>query len=364
METTDRVQPAVSVVVLAGGSGSRLWPLSRPERPKQFLALEGGDRSMLEVTLQRALRLTTEDRILVVGDRRHAGLLRAQCGRARLLLEPVGRNTAAAVAVAAVVLEAEDPDGVMVVLSADHVIRNDDHWLEVMQVAALHAGETGDFVTIGGQIHAPETRYGYMVTSGLTRRVGSLDILGVARFVEKPDPDTLEALMASGACLRNMGMFAWRTSTLLEQTNLCMPALGVKVSKWMDQGTPTEGDAIPDWVYEGLSNVSVDEGILQRADHIAVVASSVERVDVGDYSAFASLWPVDADGNAVNGTLFASDAHNNIVFAGDADIAVIGVDDLVVVSDGQTVLICPRNRTQDIRIIAQVVQKTYASEDR
>ncbi len=310
---------------------------------------------MLEVTLRRAGKLVGQDRILVVGDARHADLLRAQAGHTRLLLEPEGRNTAAALAVAAAALQSDSPDAVMAVLSADHVIRNEDHWLQAMRAAVQHAHETGDLVTVGTPVQSRETRYGYMVTSNLKGRIGTLEILEVTRFVEKPDIATLESLVSSGACLRNMGMFAWRAATFLEEVNVRLPRLSARVCDWIDGGLPTEDDAVPEWLYEGLPSVSVDVGILQEAGHVAVVASAVERVDVGDFSAFASLWPVDSDGNAVIGHFVASDAHDNIVFAGGTHVAAVGVDDLVIVSNGQSILICHKSRTQDIRRLAEMV---------
>ena len=339
------------VVIMAGGHGTRLWPLSRPERPKQFLPLLEG-RSPLQATWARSLRIAPPERILIVGSAAHEALYSKQLPDLRpenLILEPVGRNTAPCCVLAALDIFRRDAEAIVITLSADHVILNELEWLATMQAAAHHAEQAGRMVNIGIVPPFAESRYGYMITSHHLETVNNHDILAVNRFIEKPPQEVLTHLMATGNCLRNMGMFCWRADTLLMEARKHVPqvyAALVPVAKAL--GTARQQSLLVQ-AYATCPSISIDHGISQQTDRLSVVRSNVHRIDVGDFSAFVALWGQDEQGNAVQGTHTALDSRDNIIYAEGMEVATIGVEDMVIVADGQTVLVCPRDRTQDIK---------------
>ncbi len=350
----------IYVVIMAGGQGTRLWPLSRPHKPKQFLPLLADGASTLQRTWARAFRLVHDapERILVVGNAKHKALYRTQLPSlvaANLLLEPEGKNTAPCSTLAALHVQRYRPDAVLITLSADHEIPEDGKgstWARAMRAAATHADTHRRIVNIGMTPPEPlETRYGYMVCGAAYPTIEGQAVYQVRNFVEKPDADRLQTLMNFGVCLRNMGMFAWRADVWLEAVRIHQPALHATFADYAPAiGTPGEPEALRT-AYAACTALSIDHGIAQQTDRLSVVHADVQRVDVGDFSAFSDLWPKDADGNAVRGDYVALDSRNNIVHAGGLEIATIGLEDMVIISDGTTVLICPKDQTQAIKVL-------------
>ena len=348
---------ALYVVIMAGGKGSRLWPLSRPNHPKQFLPLLDGI-SLLQATWRRALRLCQPEQVLVVGDAVYQELYREQLPDlppGNLLLEPVGRNTAACVALAAVHAHRRKPDSVTIVLPADHVIFNEDEWCVAVQVAAEHARRSSRLVAVGVKADAPEPRFGYMLRGPLLEQLDSRDVFAVERFVEKPDEASLAPLLQSGLCLRNMGTFAWRADSILTEVDAYLPAVSTRLRNFAPTiGTDAELAALKA-VYAAMPSISIDHGVLQHSRRLSVVPSDIQRVDVGDFSAFAVLWPQDAQGNAVKGRHVSLKSAGNIIYSPALRVATVGVRDLVIVADGDTVLVCPRSHTQEIKDLLQLI---------
>ena len=348
---------ALYVVIMAGGKGSRLWPLSRPDRPKQFLPLLDGI-SLLQATWQRVLKLVQPEQVLIVGDAAYRELYREQLPDlppGNLLLEPLGRNTAACVALAALYARRRQPDSVTIVLPADHVIFNEGEWCAAVQVAAEHARCSGRLVAVGVEAEAPEPRFGYMLRGPLLEQLSGRDVFAVERFVEKPDKATLAPLLQSGLCLRNTGTFAWRADSILAEVDAYLPAVSARLRELAPTiGTDAEPAAL-EAAYADMPSISIDHGVLQHSRRLSVVASDIQRVDVGDFSAFAVLWPQDAQGNAVKGHHVSFRSTNNIVYSPALRVATVGVRDLVIIADGDTVLVCPRSRTQEIKDLLQLI---------
>jgi mannose-1-phosphate guanylyltransferase len=339
------------VVIMAGGRGTRLWPLSRSNRPKQFLPLLD-ETSLLQATWKRALRLASADRILIVGNRALHHLYLEQLPEldaANLLLEPEGRNTAPCITWAAFHALRRDAEAVLVVLSADHAIPTETIWLETMRQAASHAYHSHRLVNIGIQTGAADTRFGYMITGRAIVPSDVNPVFEVERFVEKPDVETLAQLIETGQCLRNMGMFSWRADVVLEEVQTYQPEIYQALSTYMKTvGTPRERQAL-EVAYAACPSISIDHGTLQKTKRLSVVQSTMQRIDVGSFAAFTELWPTDAAGNAVWGRFASQNSTDNIVFAGNQQVALIGVHNMVIIAHGDTVFICPKEHTQEVK---------------
>ena len=278
-------------VIMAGGKGERLWPLSTPEKPKQFLRLLG-DRSMLQETVARVLPLVPLERILVVTSRDHVDLVRDQLPRLpqrNLLAEPVGKGTAPCVALAAVVVHARAPEGVMATLSADHVISDPNRFQSLLAAALRVASEGTHLVTFGIPPTRPETGYGYIEASEPWRGASQAepaDVLHVKRFTEKPDHDTATQFLNQGTYYWNSGMFVWRADLVLQEIGRYLPALHesiAELSKHLDH--PSFATTLED-VYSNLGSQSIDRGVMEKSERILLVpASDIGWSDVGGWEA-------------------------------------------------------------------------------
>ncbi len=340
-------------VVLAGGSGTRFWPASRSERPKQFLSLTGG-KPMIERTCSRLEGLVPWERILVVAARSQAELLRQALPglpAENLVLEPQGRNTAACVALASLVLAERQPDSIQLVLPADHFVDPEASLRRALALAAEEVAAGDHLMTFGVRPSYPATGYGYIEVGNEVGRRSGVPVHTVRRFVEKPDRPRAEAFLASGRFLWNSGMFAWRTRTILEALRVFEAALLASLERARAGGT------LPD-AYARLPAVPVDVAILERAPNVRVFPIDFSWSDVGSWNALPEVLPSDASGNCPSlsgGAEFvALDATNCVVFGEDRElIALIGVRDLIVVRAGNATLVCPRDRAEDVKKIVE-----------
>ncbi|MGH7805064.1 MAG: mannose-1-phosphate guanylyltransferase, partial [Candidatus Binatia bacterium] len=299
---------SIHAVILAGGKGTRFWPASRAARPKQLLPIVS-DRTMVEETATRLAPLISSDRVWAVTGRDHADALRAQLpeiSRERLVVEPAARNTAAAIGLAARLIAREDPDATMIVLPADHHVA-DPAGLRATFARAVDVANAEDaLVAIGITPTEPETGYGY-IERGPSIGEGAWR---VARFREKPDLAAAREFVASGRFAWNSGMFVWRASTVLRALARHLPDTDRKlaeiVAAWGDAAIFERG-------YAAIADVSIDYGVLEKADDVVVVAGDFGWDDIGSWTALARHWPADADGNAVRGRVLALDARGNLV---------------------------------------------------
>lgn len=346
-------------VLLAGGSGVRLWPASRRSQPKQFLALgaEPGE-SLLAATSRRIAALCPDERTVVVTAADQVAAVRADLPDLpddNIIAEPVARNTAPALGLAAVHLLHRDPDAVMGVLPADHHICDEDGFRAVAERAFQVAEERVAIVTVGIVPTRPETGYGYLQV-GEERAHEHAD--RVLRFVEKPDRATAEAYLASGEYLWNGGMFFVRASHLLALMHTHMPdtAAGLdEIRAALERG---DGPAETERVYPGLQKISIDYGIMEYAETILTVRGDFGWNDVGSWAALGDYRARDEHGNITQGVVVACDARDNIAIADDdTAIALIGVSGLVVVKSGDGLLVVPRERAQDVRAAVDALGK-------
>ncbi len=340
-------------VVMAGGSGTRFWPLSRRAHPKQFLNLAEPSRTLLASTLQRIEPFVPSERALIVtGEHLVEATRRAlpSLPDANILAEPRARNTAPCVAWAAYHALGRDPDATLAVLAADHFVRDGRAYLDVVR-RATEVARDGSLVTIGIQPTRPETGYGYLERGDEEGAAGSYPVL---RFVEKPDLMRASEFVASGRFLWNSGQFFFRADALVRAVEEHLPELARALSSVRDAPSRDEEDAIVKHAYAELASISIDHGVMERASNVRVVPGAFGWSDVGSWTTAWELAPRDEADNA--GDALFLDARGNFVRAAPGKlVALLGVEDLVVVDTEDALLVMPRERAQDVRLVVEAL---------
>jgi len=333
-------------VILAGGWGTRFWPLSRSQYPKQVLRLLGSE-SMLQSTVERLLPRIPPERLAVVTNTEQAGLIHQDLHRrgwdaVRILAEPQGRNTAAAVGLAAVSLMGEAADGVMAVFPADHYIRDQAGLLTGLDQGAGWA-QAGNLVTFGIPPARPETGYGYI------RQGAALDGRGrayrVARFIEKPPLAQAREFLAAGGYYWNSGIFMFRAEVVAAAFARYLPDMHRELNRLRHTGNP----AILEEVYQNLPSISLDHGILEKADNVVVVPVEMGWNDVGSWEALHELFPRDERGNVREGRVLDQDSRDCIFYAQNRLVATLGLNNAIVVDTPDATLVCHRERAQEVK---------------
>jgi mannose-1-phosphate guanylyltransferase / mannose-6-phosphate isomerase len=359
MAVSSKIYP----VILSGGSGTRLWPLSRASLPKQLLALHG-ERTMIQETALRSalpgaaapLLLCSEaHRFLVAEQMQQVGL-----SPRAIVLEPMGRNTAPAAAVAALMTAEDDPQGVIVLLPSDHVVRDAKAFGEAVAIAAKAAGE-GHIVTFGMAPTGPETGYGYVHRGP---RIEKLDgAHRVQRFVEKPDAETAKAYIADGGYFWNSGMFVFRADVLLEDLRLHAPDVLAAAREALAKAKrDTDFVRLDADAFAGAPNISIDYALMEKTDRAAIVPCAIGWSDVGAWSALWEIRDQDAQSNVLLGDVIAHDSTGSYVHSDGRLIALVGVRDLVVVATDDAILVADKSRAQDVKAIVDRLKSDNRSE--
>jgi len=348
-------------IIMAGGAGSRLWPLSRQLNPKQFLPLADNQLTMLQATLQRLQGLTThapklicneQHRFLAAEQLRQVGL-----PQGNILLEPVGRNTAPAIALAALQAVEEEGDPLLLVLAADHLIQD----IEAFQASitdALPLADSGKLVTFGIVPTHPETGYGYIQCGD-----GLVGGYSVARFVEKPDMATARSYLDTGGYLWNSGMFLFRAGRYLQELERFRPDILVACKDALLGGsqdmyfTRVDHDA-----FSSCPEDSIDYAVMERTADAAVVPLRAGWSDIGSWSTLWEVSPKDSEGNVLRGDVLAQDSRNTFVHADSRLVATVGVDDLVVVETKDAVLVAHKDHVQDVKRVVERLKSDGRSE--
>ena len=342
-------------VILSGGSGSRLWPLSREGYPKQFWPLLGGGRTMLQETASRAAGPGFAPPVVVCNEAHRflvaEQLREARVEGARILLEPAARNSAPAIAAAALLLRQADPESVLWLLAADHAVA-DLPALHAALDSAVAAARAGRIVTFGMRPTSPETGYGYIETGG--ELPGLARVHAVARFIEKPDAATAEKLVAGGRHLWNSGMFVATAATLLEELSRHAPEVVQAVDRAMaaakrDLDFVRLGEA----EFSAAPAISIDYAVMERTERAAVVPASIGWSDIGSWDALWDAAERDAAGNAAVGPVELLDSEGCYVRSEGTLTAAVGLKDMVVVTTDDAVLVAPRARAQDVKALVE-----------
>lgn len=336
-------------VIMAGGSGTRFWPASRRSRPKQFLPI-AGEKTMIAETCARLEGLVAPENVLVVTSGDLASEVRAclpQLPEANLLVEPVGRNTAACIALAALEVARRDPDSIQLVLPADHVISPAEEFRASLRAAAAEARRAPRLVTLGVRPSFPATGYGYIEQGAPAATHDRFEAFEVARFVEKPDEARAIEFLAAGSFLWNAGIFVWSTSTVLA-------ALRMHAADILDPLEAAGSASGLDELYPTLRSAPFDKAVMEHASERSVIPIDYTWSDVGSWTSLPDVAEVDQAGNCSTGgsQLIAADSRDNIVFGESGQVtALLGVEGLVVVRAGDAVLVCPKERAQDVKLI-------------
>lgn len=350
----------VHAVILAGGSGSRLWPLSRQQLPKQFLSLDG-DTSLLQTTIDRLSPVIEAGNILIVTQEAHA---KGEAYHAllpyRTLFEPVGRNTAPAIALAAACLMADGEDPIMVVLPADHIIKDEARFRDHLNIA-IKAAENGRLITFGIRPTRPDTGFGYIKAHRGASEMN--EVYAVDHFAEKPDHTTAERFLKQGDYFWNSGMFVWRASVILAEIRQHLPEVYRVIQAILAEsraGMPFQ-QAVEEH-FAAMSSISIDYGVLEKSDRVSLIPCDIGWNDVGSWHAVHEISAKDENGNTLQGNVIALGCHNSLIRAEKRLVAAIGVEDLCVIETADAVLISKSDQTQRVREVVDSLDQRGATE--
>jgi mannose-1-phosphate guanylyltransferase/mannose-6-phosphate isomerase len=349
----------LNAVMLAGGSGTRLWPLSTPNFPKQFLPLPSG-QSMIQATLARVAPLVSPERTWVVTGRSMAGLVHEHLPSIpvdHILGEPVGRNSAPAIAWIAAIIARRDPQAIMASFHADAIVANVEALAQSLRLA-YGLAEQGYLVTLGVKPTAPETGYGYIRFAGQVSEGYGLQAFLAERFVEKPDLATAQRYLKDGRYVWNSGMFIWKVEAILAEMRTHLPELTRKIESIVSaMGTSQEVPTI-DEIWPTLMAISIDHGILEKTKNLVVIPAELGWNDVGNWEQYGSLFPSDAQGVGAVGRHIGLECQNVFVYNATArQVYTIGLEDVVVVEVEGTTVVCHKDHVQRVKELAENQQK-------
>ncbi|MEW6717113.1 MAG: sugar phosphate nucleotidyltransferase [Chloroflexota bacterium] len=345
-------------VIMAGGGGTRLWPLSRQSCPKQLLRLID-NRTLFQTTVDRLEGLFAPEQVFVVSVENQVAALQRDCPHIpsqNYLIEPGPKGTASVVGLAAVAMSRLDPQAVMAVLPADHIIHREDSFLEILYTAYEVALE--DYlVTLGITPTYPATGYGYIQKGNQIGVYRDNPAFRVLRFKEKPDASRAVIMLQAGDHLWNSGMFIWKASRVLEEITQQMPGLAVGLQRIAASWGTSGQTKVIEEVWSGLEEQTIDYGVMEGAQKVAVVpASDLGWHDVGSWDSLFNVLPVDEHGNLLlGGSHIAMETNNSLVYSSDVDrlIVTIGINDVIVVDTGDVLLVCDKGQAQKIRQVVK-----------
>ena len=353
----------IAVVIPAGGGGTRLWPHSRQALPKQLLAITGS-QTMLQQTAARVTPLTHADRVFVITNGTYAHTVREQLPELppnNVVGEPVGRDSAPAIGLMAAILEKKlGPDAVMIVLPADHAIKDDEGFRDALRLA-VHTANLGYLVTIGIVPDRPETGFGYIQHSGdvLAEDETGLSAVAVQRFHEKPTHETALEYLSQGSFYWNAGMYISTVATMRSLFKTHLPSYEPTFAKITAAYGTDEWDLVLSEEFPTLEKLSFDYGIAEKADRVAVVAVDIGWNDVGSWARLADLLKIEGqqDSNSIIGNHVGIETSNSLVYSPNRLVVTLGIDGLVVVDTPDVLLICPMDRTEEIKKIVDTLRE-------
>ena len=360
--------PILYPVIMAGGSGTRFWPLSRQLFPKQLLKIIG-DETLIQQTMRRVVSVASAERVMISTNPPQAESIRVQLSewkdalKDNFVLESEARNTAPAIALVALELLRRDPDAVMLVVPADHIVKGQKDFDAAVMFAAELAAQ-GLLVTFGIKPIRPETGYGYIKPEAKTvlGKQGTLKGYRVGRFVEKPNAVKAVQYLKAGDYYWNSGMFVWRAATILEEIRRYQPVLARGIEQI---GRLIEANAARtaiDEAYRRLPSISIDNGVMEKSDKAAMVPVAFKWSDVGSWGSLDEVAAKDKAGNIVGGRVVDIDSQRSVVYGDRRVVATIGLTDMVVVDTPDATLVCPKARAQDVKRIVDILKQQGAPE--
>jgi mannose-1-phosphate guanylyltransferase len=359
--------PRVFGVIIAGGVGTRFWPRSREKSPKQFLEILGKG-TMIQNTMGRLQGFVDARNTFVVTNRiqkNHVLKQLPSVPEENIIVEPVGRNTAPCIGLAALHVRAIDPEAVMVVLPADHVIKDSEEFQRILAVAVETAYSSSSLITIGIKPTHPETGYGYIQIfneKGEHNPYFAKGVLKVKTFAEKPNLQTAERFMESGDFLWNSGMFVWRADAILQQIQRCLPDLGAELNKIAEVVGTQQYQPTLEKVYGLIRGISIDYGVMEKSGEVYVIPGEFGWNDIGSWSEVHRASGKDEQGNSITGKVILRDTTNSLIYTSEKLVATIGVDDLVIINTDDALLVCKKGRSQDVKEISDYLRRKQMNE--
>ncbi len=348
-------------LIMAGGGGTRLWPRSRQGQPKQFLNI-GTAHSLLREAFLRIQPIIPAERVLVITGQKWLEAVTAELPEIpidNILGEPEGRGTAPAIGLAAEIIARRNPNATLACLTADHLIRNQERFREILLAAAGNACP-GRVILLGITPQEPNTGYGYIeadtghINGGMTQRVRS--------FKEKPTPEVAEQFLAASNYYWNSGMFVWSVATIHDAMHRFIPDTAARLERIADAwGTRTQDYVLED-AWPGIKNETIDYAIIEKAEDVCVIPTDIGWSDVGSWAAVFDILPSDSWDNVIEGEYVGVDSRNNLIYSPNKLVAVVGVEDMVIVDADDVLLILPRSRSQDVKKIVDELRHQKRTE--
>jgi len=342
-------------VIMAGGVGSRFWPRSKKKLPKQLLQIVGNS-TMIQATVERLNGLVEKKNIYIITNEEQRSEVIKQLHDVpveNIIDEPFGRNTAAAIGLASVIIKAKDPDALTFVFPADHIIKDEENFRNTLLSAANFANESKGLVTIGINPSRPETGYGYIQ---INDKKVSDNIYKVYSFAEKPNYATAVRFLDSGDFLWNSGMFIWRVDAILDEMKMLMPDLYNGLMKISESLSKPDFKEMLTTVYSQLKKVSIDYGIMEKSSKVYLTRGTFIWSDVGSWEEVYQLAEKNEDGNSLSGNIYTDMVVDSYIYSPEKLTAVIGVDNLIVINHDDTLLICRRDKAQEVKKVVDYLK--------
>ncbi|MEK3725872.1 mannose-1-phosphate guanylyltransferase [Paenibacillus sp. FSL H8-0034] len=338
-------------VIMAGGRGERFWPRSRVHLPKQFLNISG-NKSMIQQTVYRLQTLVPVEQIFIITNELYAELIKVQLPSLPLdniIIEPVGRNTAPCVGLASIIIEEKYPESSMIVIPSDHIIKNENEFINILQTAVLASEQGENLVTLGITPTYPETGYGYIESTNQAIQINDLSVFKVNKFVEKPDEKTADSYLKAGNYYWNSGIFVWKTSVIRAYIKKLMPEIHDLLETMKAAFLLDERNEVIKSEFSKMPDQSIDYGIMEKANDIYVIPCMLGWDDVGSWTALERIDDLDDNGNVIRGNTINIDTKRCIIESNGKLIATLGVEDLIIVETEDVTLICKKEKAQEIK---------------
>jgi len=335
-------------VIMAGGVGSRFWPRSKKKTPKQLLNIFG-DNTMIQDTVKRISGLVKTENIFIVTNTDQFDGIKAQLpvlNPDNIIIEPFGKNTAACIGLASVLIQEKDPGAITIVLPADHIILDEQKFILTLRDAVAFAEQKSALVTIGIEPKRPETGYGYIQVDDSKVE---MNVCKVLTFAEKPNYNTAVRFIESGDFFWNSGIFIWKVKTILDEIKLFMPDLFEGLSAIRDNINSPDYENTLTTVYGQVRNISIDYGVMEKSEKVYLTKGSFNWSDVGSWEAVYQLSEKDEDGNVVVGSTYLDLVHDSYIYSPGKFTAVIGLDNIVVINNDDALLVCKMDKSQDVK---------------
>lgn len=348
-----------TVLIMAGGAGTRFWPLSRKDNPKQFLKLTSDEKTMLQCTVDRVKEMVDINQIFIATNNLYVDKIANQLPklpRENIIVEPCKRNTAPCIGLASLYINNKYPDSTMVVLPSDHVIEDNDSFIDILDSAINYAEKGQNIITLGIKPNKPETGYGYIHLGNKIENIKGNNIFKVNKFTEKPDYQTAARFYEDGDYYWNSGMFVWKTKTILNKIETHLPDIYESLQKIADAIGASNEEEVINKEFSCMNGISIDYGVLEKEKDIFVIPANFGWNDVGSWPALSEINKKDKFDNTINSEHVGIDTTDSIIYSEDKLVTSIGVDNLIIVNTKDAILVCNKNNAQDVKKLREILK--------